>query len=79
MTYSILKKLPPIEKIIQELPLPHSACQQIAHDRQEVKAILEGRDKRLLMIVGLVRHGLKKRYWNTRSVWYNSTIKSNML
>lgn len=52
MSYSILKRLPPVDAIIQEIPLSLSAHHQIARDREEVKAILEGRDKRLLMIVG---------------------------
>ncbi|MCW8417535.1 3-deoxy-7-phosphoheptulonate synthase [Fluoribacter dumoffii] len=52
MSYSILKKLPPVEEIIQKIPLSASAYQQIERDRKEIKAILEGRDNRLLMIVG---------------------------
>lgn len=52
MSYSVLKKLPPVEEVIQEIPLSHAASQQIARDREEIKAILEGRDHRLLMIVG---------------------------
>ncbi|KTD02448.1 3-deoxy-7-phosphoheptulonate synthase [Fluoribacter gormanii] len=52
MSYSVLKKLPPVESILQEIPLSLSAHQQITRDRREVKAILEGRDDRLLMIVG---------------------------
>lgn len=52
MSYSVLKKLPLAEEIIQEIPLSLSAHQQIARDREEIKAILEGRDSRLLMIVG---------------------------
>ncbi|WP_131778003.1 3-deoxy-7-phosphoheptulonate synthase [Legionella bozemanae] len=52
MSYSILKKLPPVEEIIQKIPLSHAAAQQIARDREEIKAILESRDHRLLMIVG---------------------------
>ncbi|KTD44338.1 3-deoxy-7-phosphoheptulonate synthase [Legionella parisiensis] len=52
MSYSVLKKLPPVEEIIQEIPLSHAGSRQIARDREEIKAILEGRDHRLLMIVG---------------------------
>ncbi|HAT2066627.1 TPA: 3-deoxy-7-phosphoheptulonate synthase [Legionella pneumophila] len=77
MSYSILKKLPPIEKIIQELPLSHPAYLQIAQDRQEVKAILEGRDKRLLMIVGPCSAWPKKAVleYAERLVQLNSKVK----
>lgn len=52
MNYTILKKLPPVEEIIQEIPLSENAYKQILQDKQELNAILEGKDKRLLMIVG---------------------------
>lgn len=52
MKYTVLKKLPPIEEVIKEFPLPSSAQEQIKRDRQEIKAILEGTDNRLLIIVG---------------------------
>lgn len=52
MNYTIIKKLPSVEEMIQAYPLSPFAQQQIMQDRQEVKAILEGRDKRLLMVVG---------------------------
>lgn len=50
--YTVIKKLPPVEEIIQAFPLSLNAQQRIMQDRQEVKAILEGRDKRFLMIIG---------------------------
>lgn len=52
MNYTFLKKLPPVEEIIQTFPLSVNALKRILQDRQEVKAILEGRDKRFLMIIG---------------------------
>lgn len=52
MNYSIIKKLPPVEEIIQDFPLSSSAHDRILRDRQEVKNILEGKDDRFLMIVG---------------------------
>lgn len=52
MNYTIIKKLPLAEEIIREFPLSTRAYQRIMHDRQEIQAILEGRDKRLLMIIG---------------------------
>ncbi|MCX7114832.1 MAG: 3-deoxy-7-phosphoheptulonate synthase [Gammaproteobacteria bacterium] len=52
MNYTVIKKLPPVEDLIQQFPLSVAAHARILQDRQEVKSILEGRDKRLLMIVG---------------------------
>lgn len=52
MRYTIIKKLPSVEEIIQEFPLSITGHQQILQDREEVNQILEGKDKRLLIIVG---------------------------
>lgn len=52
MNYAIIKKLPPVDDIIQTIPLSNAGYQQIAHHTEEVKAIIEGTDPRLLMIVG---------------------------
>jgi len=52
MNYTIIKNLPPVEEIIQSIPLSDTGHQKIMHDRREVKNILEGKDPRLLMIVG---------------------------
>ena len=52
MNYTILKKLPSAEEVIQSIPLSIAGHQQILKDRKEVNDILEGNDKRLLMIVG---------------------------
>ncbi|MSU56464.1 MAG: 3-deoxy-7-phosphoheptulonate synthase [Candidatus Taylorbacteria bacterium] len=52
MNVTILRKLPPVEEIIKAFPLSKKAEEQIEKDRQEVKEILEGKDSRLLVIVG---------------------------
>lgn len=52
MSYTIIKKLPPIETILQEIPLADQGYEQINRDRKEVKRIIAGEDSRLLMIVG---------------------------
>jgi 3-deoxy-7-phosphoheptulonate synthase len=52
MNYAIIKKLPPVDDMIQSIPLSDAGYQQIAQDREEIKAILEGTDPRLLIIVG---------------------------
>lgn len=52
MNYIRIKKLPPVEEIIQLYPLSDAGHRKIMHDRREIKHILEGRDNRLLMIVG---------------------------
>ncbi len=50
--YTIIKKLPPMEEIVKSYPLSAVGYQRIKQDRQEVKNILAGKDKRLLIIVG---------------------------
>jgi 3-deoxy-7-phosphoheptulonate synthase len=52
MSYTIIKKLPPIENAIAAFPLSAAAEKRIAQDRLEIKSILEGKDKRLLIVVG---------------------------
>lgn len=52
MNYAIIKKLPTSDEIIDAIPLSNAGYQQITQDREEVKAILRGEDKRLLIIVG---------------------------
>jgi 3-deoxy-7-phosphoheptulonate synthase len=52
MNYTVIKKLPTTEEIVQEIPLSSSVNERIMNNRKEIKAILEGKDKRFLMIVG---------------------------
>ncbi|HBI21445.1 MAG TPA: 3-deoxy-7-phosphoheptulonate synthase [Legionella sp.] len=52
MNYTRIKKLPSVEDIIQLYPLSDVGHKKIMHDRREIKNILEGKDHRLLMIVG---------------------------
>lgn len=52
MNYTVIKKLPPLEEIVQALPLSAAAYARIKQDRLDIKNILEGNDPRLLMIVG---------------------------
>jgi 3-deoxy-7-phosphoheptulonate synthase len=52
MNYTVIKKLPAAEEIIAAFPLSAAGHAQIARDRAETRAILEGKDQRLLMIVG---------------------------
>lgn len=52
MNYTIIKKLPSTEELIQRFPLSMAAHKKILQDRAEINAILEGKDDRLLMIVG---------------------------
>src|SRR3989338_1708771 len=52
MNVRILRKLPPVEDIIREFPLSKAAEARVEKDRQEGKDILEGKDKRLILIVG---------------------------
>lgn len=52
MNYTVIKKLPLVDEIIQSIPLSREGYEKVMRDRQEVKNILEGHDDRLLMIVG---------------------------
>lgn len=52
MNYTKIKKLPPVEEFIQAFPLSSEGHKKISADRREIKNILEGKDKRLLMIIG---------------------------
>ncbi len=52
MNFTIIKKLPPVEDIIQEFPLSVKAQEKVMLDVREVQNILSGKDNRLLIIVG---------------------------
>lgn len=52
MNYIPIKKLPTVDEIIQRYPLSEKGHEKIMHDRREIKNILEGKDNRLLVIVG---------------------------
>lgn len=52
MHFTLIKKLPSLQEILSTAPLSSAGEQSIRQHRQEVKNILQGRDKRLLMIVG---------------------------
>ncbi len=52
MNYAIIKKLPPADEIIQQIPLSLAGYEKILQDQQAVKNILEGLDDRLLIVVG---------------------------
>lgn len=52
MNITIIKKIPTAEEIIQLFPLSERGHEQIVRDRQEVRDILSGKDKRLLFVVG---------------------------
>ena len=52
MNITTIRKLPPIEEIISRFPLSEEGHKKIKKDREEIKNILEGKDSRLLVIVG---------------------------
>jgi 3-deoxy-7-phosphoheptulonate synthase len=52
LSYSIIKKLPPIAEILKAIPISDAALEKVNRDRQELKDILSGKDDRLLIIVG---------------------------
>ncbi len=47
-----MKTLTPIEDVIAEFPLSSTGESQVQKDREEIKQILSGEDKRLLLILG---------------------------
>lgn len=52
MAYEIIKKVPTSDEIIQKIPLSENAYASIEQHHREIENILNGSDKRLLMIVG---------------------------
>jgi 3-deoxy-7-phosphoheptulonate synthase len=52
MSYTVLKRLPPIDGILKTFPLSEAGQKRVLQDRQEVKDIISGKDDRLLIIVG---------------------------
>jgi 3-deoxy-7-phosphoheptulonate synthase len=52
VNFTIVKKLPAPEEIIQSFPLSAAGYDRVLQDRQEVKDILSGNDPRLLIVVG---------------------------
>lgn len=52
MSIKVTKKIPTGDEIIRNSPLSLKAQEQVDRDRQEVKDILSGKNKRLLVIVG---------------------------
>jgi 3-deoxy-7-phosphoheptulonate synthase len=65
------KKLPSPEELAKRVPLSERGRAQVAKDRTEVKNILEGSDKRLLVIVGPCSA------WPREAVWeYAEKLKA---
>lgn len=52
MNGTILRKLPPVEEIVKEFPLSKDAEKRVERDRQEIKDIISGKDKRMFIVVG---------------------------
>lgn len=52
MPYDVIKKLPSSEEIIASYPLSEAGYKSIEQHKSEIRDILSGKDKRLLMIVG---------------------------
>lgn len=77
MNYTRIKKLPPVEEIIQLYPLSDAGHEKIMHDRREIKHILEGKDDRLLMVVGPCSAWPKEAVleYATRLAEINHTVK----
>lgn len=52
MNFITIKKIPTAEEIIQQFPLSEDGIRRVSRDRQEVKDILAGRDKRMMIVMG---------------------------
>lgn len=63
MNITIIKKISPAEEIIQRFPLGEKEHEKISLDRNEIKDILEGKDKRLLLIIGPCSAWPKEAVW----------------
>jgi 3-deoxy-7-phosphoheptulonate synthase len=80
MNYTRIKKLPSVEEIIQQYPLSDAGHQRIMHDRRDIRNILEGKDNRLLMIVGPCSAWPKKAVleYARRLTEVNKTVKQSL-
>lgn len=52
MAYQTIKKVPTSDEIISKIPLTDNGYKNIERHKEEIEAILNGEDSRLLMIVG---------------------------
>lgn len=52
MNSKFIRTLPTVKKILKEIPLSDIARQKILQDRQELKNIISGKDKRYIFILG---------------------------
>ncbi len=52
MSFSIIKKMPPIDEIIARHPLSEAGAESVLQDRKEIETIISGEDDRLLLIAG---------------------------
>ncbi|MCA9495883.1 MAG: 3-deoxy-7-phosphoheptulonate synthase [Nanoarchaeota archaeon] len=52
MTYTIEKLIPSVNEIIKKYPINSKEKNQIKKDREEIENIIEGKDKRKLLIIG---------------------------
>lgn len=63
MNITVIKKISPAEEIIQRFPLGEKEHKKISQDRNEIKDILGGKDKRLLLITGPCSAWPKEAVW----------------
>lgn len=80
MNFTIVRKLPPVEEIIQQFPLSERGQRRVMQDADEVKNILSGRDQRLLVIVGPCSAWPKQAVWDyaERLVKLNEKVKNKL-
>src|SRR3989344_7056886 len=63
MSLTTIRKLLSPEELNQQLPLSKAGLERIAKDTMEVKNILAGKDKRLLIIIGPCSAWPKEAVW----------------
>jgi 3-deoxy-7-phosphoheptulonate synthase len=81
MKYSVIKKLPTPEEIISAGPITQREMDQIAEQRQQIKNIFEGKDSRLLIVVGPCSAWPNKAVlkYADNLVQLNERVKKNLL
>ncbi len=52
MAFELIKKVPTSDEIISKIPLTEAGYESIRKHKEEIEAILSGKDSRLLMIIG---------------------------
>ena len=69
-----LDPIPAPRAFLKEQPLTDEMSELVLHSRQEIRDVLNGRDDRLLVIVGRARSMIRRPRTNTPRSWLPSSV-----